>query len=50
MFSNEALVLDKWFAMQAGAPDHEGDVLPKVLALMHAPRTSRCATRTARAA
>ena len=37
MFSNEPLVLDKWFAMQAAAPDHDGDVLPKVMELMQHP-------------
>jgi aminopeptidase N len=26
MFQHEALVIDKWFALQAGAPDHAGDV------------------------
>ena len=28
MFKDEALVLDKWFALQAGAPDRGGNVLP----------------------
>ena len=27
MFKDEALVLDKWFALQAGAPDRGGNVL-----------------------
>ncbi len=34
MFSHEALVIDKWFALQAGAPDRAGDVLPRVRQLM----------------
>ncbi|AVS70262.1 aminopeptidase N [Paracidovorax avenae] len=34
MFKDEALVLDKWFALQAGAPDRGGDVLPAVKELM----------------
>jgi aminopeptidase N len=34
MFQHEALVIDKWFALQAGAPDHAGDVLPRVRQLM----------------
>lgn len=34
MFRNEALVLDKWFALQAGAPDRGGDVLPVVKQLL----------------
>ncbi len=37
IFSNEPLVLDKWFAMQAAAPDRNGDVLSKVQALMQHP-------------
>ncbi|HEY0824546.1 MAG TPA: aminopeptidase N, partial [Ramlibacter sp.] len=37
MFRNEALVLDKWFALQAGAPDRGGNVLPVVKQLMHHP-------------
>jgi|CXWL01.1.fsa_nt_gi aminopeptidase N len=37
LFKNEALVLDKWFALQAGANDHGGDVLPVVRQLMHHP-------------
>jgi aminopeptidase N len=28
MFKDEALVLDKWFALQAGAPDRGGNILP----------------------
>ncbi|MDP3811022.1 MAG: aminopeptidase N C-terminal domain-containing protein, partial [Hydrogenophaga sp.] len=31
------LVLDKWFALQAGAPDHGGNVLPAVRKLMAHP-------------
>lgn len=37
MFRNEALVLDKWFALQAGAPDRGGNVLPVVRQLMAHP-------------
>jgi aminopeptidase N len=37
MFKDEALVLDKWFALQAGAPDHGGKVLPQVRQLMAHP-------------
>ena len=33
-FEHEALVIDKWFALQAGAPDRAGDVLPRVRQLM----------------
>ena len=33
-YKDEALVIDKWFALQAGAPDRGGDVLPKVRQLM----------------
>jgi len=35
MFKDEALVLDKWFALQAGAPDRGGNILPVVKQLMH---------------
>ena len=34
MFKHEDLVLDKWFALQAGAPDRGGNVLPAVRQLM----------------
>ena len=34
MFQHEDLVLDKWFALQAGAPDRGGNVLPAVRQLM----------------
>jgi len=34
MFKDEALVLDKWFALQAGATDRNGDVLPIVRQLL----------------
>jgi len=34
LFKDEALVIDKWFALQASAPDRGGDVLPKVRQLM----------------
>jgi aminopeptidase N len=37
MFRNEALVLDKWFALQAGAPDRGGNILPAVRQLMAHP-------------
>ena len=37
MFQHEALVIDKWFALQAGAPDRAGDVLPRVRQLMQHP-------------
>ncbi|WP_171020202.1 aminopeptidase N [Hydrogenophaga sp. 2FB] len=33
LFRDEALVLDKWFALQASAPDRDGNVLPAVRAL-----------------
>ncbi len=36
-FANEALVIDKWFALQAGAPDRQGHVLPLVRQLMRHP-------------
>jgi aminopeptidase N len=37
VFANEPLVLDKWFALQAGAPDRGGNVLPAVKQLMNHP-------------
>ena len=37
LFKDEALVLDKWFALQAGAPDRSGDRLPVVRQLMNHP-------------
>jgi aminopeptidase N len=37
MFKHEALVIDKWFALQAGAPDRNGNVLPVVKQLMQHP-------------
>ncbi len=37
LFKDEALVIDKWFALQAGAPDRGGDVLPRVRQLMQHP-------------
>jgi aminopeptidase N len=37
IFSQEALVLDKWFALQAGAPDRGGNVLPAVRQLINHP-------------
>ena len=37
MFTNEALVIDKWFSLQAGAPDRGGSILPTVKQLMKRP-------------
>jgi aminopeptidase N len=37
LFKDEPLVLDKWFALQAGAPDRGGNVLPAVKQLMNHP-------------
>ena len=37
LFKNEPLVIDKWFSLQAGAPDHEGHVLPVVRQLLRHP-------------
>ncbi|MEO6972921.1 MAG: aminopeptidase N [Rhodoferax sp.] len=37
LFKDEALVLDKWFALQAGTPDRGGNVLPAVRQLMKHP-------------
>ncbi len=37
LFQHEALVIDKWFALQAGAPDRAGDILPRVRQLMQHP-------------
>jgi aminopeptidase N len=37
IFKDEALVIDKWFSLQAGAPDRGGDVLPLVKQLMKHP-------------
>jgi aminopeptidase N len=37
LFSNEPLVLDKWFALQAGASDRAGHVLPAVKQLLKHP-------------
>ena len=34
LFKDEALVIDKWFALQASAPDEGGQVLPAVRQLM----------------
>ena len=36
-FKDDALVLDKWFALQAGAPDRGGNVLGKVQELLKHP-------------
>ncbi|TNF54906.1 MAG: aminopeptidase N [Burkholderiales bacterium] len=37
LFRHEALVIDKWFALQASAPDRGGNVLPLVRQLMQHP-------------
>ena len=37
LFKDDALVLDKWFALQAGNVDRGGDVLPAVKALIRHP-------------
>ncbi|WP_367848918.1 aminopeptidase N [Rhodoferax sp. WC2427] len=37
LFKDEPLVLDKWFALQAGAPDRNGDILPAVRQLLKHP-------------
>jgi aminopeptidase N len=37
LFKTEALVLDKWFALQAGATDRGGQILPAVKQLMKHP-------------
>ena len=37
LFRHEALVIDKWFALQAGAPDRDGHVLPVVRQLLTHP-------------
>ncbi|MEJ7687426.1 MAG: aminopeptidase N [Variovorax sp.] len=37
LFKHEALVIDKWFSLQAGAPDRGGDILPLVKQLMKHP-------------
>ncbi len=34
LFKDEALVIDKWFSLQAGAPDRHGNILPAVQQLM----------------
>ncbi len=34
MFKDEALVIDKWFSLQAGSPDRNGNILPAVRQLM----------------
>ncbi len=34
LFQHEALVIDKWFSLQASAPDRAGHVLPRVRQLM----------------
>ena len=37
IFKDDALVLDKWFALQSGAPDRAGHVLPLVRQLLSHP-------------
>ncbi len=37
LFKGEELVLDKWFALQAGAPDRGGNILPEVKQLLSHP-------------
>ncbi len=37
LFKTEALVLDKWFALQAGCTDRDGNVLPAVRQLLKHP-------------
>ncbi|MGC9163109.1 MAG: aminopeptidase N [Thiomonas sp.] len=39
-FAHEPLVMDKWFALQASAPDHDGRQLDRVRALMRHPAFS----------
>jgi aminopeptidase N len=34
LFKDEALVIDKWFSLQTGAPDRGGNILPAVRQLM----------------
>jgi aminopeptidase N len=34
MFKDEALVIDKWFSLQAASPDRNGNILPAVKLLM----------------
>ena len=34
MFRDEALVIDKWFSLQAASPDRNGNILPSVKQLM----------------
>ena len=50
MFKDEALVIDKWFALQAGAPDRGGDIFAAGQAADEAPGLLASRTRTARAA
>ena len=37
LFKDDALVLDKWFALQAGSPDRGGNILPMVKQLLKHP-------------
>lgn len=36
-FAHDDLVVDKWFALQASRPDHQGDVLPRIKTLLMHP-------------
>ncbi len=38
LFAGDALVVDKWFAMQATAPEHDGRVFGRVKALLRHPQ------------
>ncbi|OJX30149.1 MAG: aminopeptidase N [Burkholderiales bacterium 68-12] len=40
LFKDDALVIDKWFALQAGSPDRGGNVLPLVRQLLQHPQFS----------
>ena len=37
MFRGEALVIDKWFALQAAAPEHDGEVFARIRTLAKHP-------------
>jgi aminopeptidase N len=37
MFRGEALVIDKWFALQATAPERDGKVFARIKAAAQAP-------------
>ncbi|ACB34031.1 aminopeptidase N [Leptothrix cholodnii SP-6] len=36
-FKHEALVIDRWFALQAGAPERDGQVFQRIKTLVHHP-------------